>query len=250
MSAPVPADAVPADAPERRSADASPRALQVVVRLERGTAPAVADVCGSVSAAVLALLDDDAARPGGAWADAVAAWRDGRIRKLVRRARGEPWRRVQLLDGVTVQRGDVEARALVPAPMDEAPPELARLQIQSTALDPPQRLDAIAPAGAATMTIALTPLVDMSWGKRAAQCAHAAQLLWERSAADQVRAWVQAGRPIEVVFPTSPCWAELADAAPVHVHDGGFTEVEPGTHTALSWWRGPDSSRAERIDPT
>jgi len=39
-----------------------------------------------------------------------------------------------------------------------------------------------------------------------------------------------------VLLPDAAAWAHLVRRAPVAVHDGGFTEVAPGTRTALAWW--------------
>ncbi len=77
----------------------------------------------------------------------------------------------------------------------------------------------------------------MSWGKQAAQCAHAGQLAWQRAGPARVAAWMEAGRPLRVVHPTPERWAELIAEADVTVHDGGFTEIPAGTLTAVAVWR-------------
>jgi peptidyl-tRNA hydrolase len=91
----------------------------------------------------------------------------------------------------------------------------------------------------AGLIIAVTPLVEMSWGKQAAQCAHAGQWAWMRSDVEMVSRWDAAGRPITVVHPNQQRWAELAEIAPVQIHDGGYTEIPAGTKTALAWWAEP-----------
>jgi peptidyl-tRNA hydrolase len=41
---------------------------------------------------------------------------------------------------------------------------------------------------------------------------------------------------VRVVAPGPGEWAAFERAARVAVHDGGFTEVPPGTRTALGGW--------------
>ena len=215
----------------------SARALQLAVRVEKVDPPTTASICAAAALATIALLDDERSRPGGEWHDAVAAWNGDRIRKIVRRGRASAWQRAQRPDGVTVDRDGAEVRAYVPGPLDEAPEDLAKLQIRSTPLDEVQRVDVLPDAHG--LVIAVTPLVEMSWGKQAAQCAHAGQWAWMRSGRDVVERWDAAGRPITIVHPVEALWNRLADDAVVQIHDGGFTEVPSGTRTAVAWWSEP-----------
>jgi len=227
MLQPVPESAAP-------TVSESPWALQLAVRVEKASPPMVADICVAAVLATVALLDDDRSQPGGPWFDAVNQWNGKRIRKIVRRGRASAWQRAQAPDGVTVQRGGAEVRAFVPSPMDQAPEALAKLQIQSSPLDeiePCRMLPAVA-----GLVIAITPLVEMSWGKQAAQCAHAGQWAWMRSDDQTVDGWNDAGRPVTIVHPDTTLWATLASDAVVQIHDGGFTEIPAGTRTAVAWW--------------
>ncbi|MGC1753140.1 MAG: peptidyl-tRNA hydrolase, partial [Trebonia sp.] len=72
------------------SRDEAPQyALPLVVRVERDAPPARTDALEGAARAVLWFLDDPRVTdPDGEWAGAVRAWTDGRIRKVVRRARG------------------------------------------------------------------------------------------------------------------------------------------------------------------
>jgi peptidyl-tRNA hydrolase len=80
--------------------------------------------------------------------------------------------------------------------------------------------------------VLLSPEVEITTGKAMAQAAHAAQLGWRALPARARRPWQAAGFPLAVRDATLPQWrATLQSGAPV-VHDGGFTEVEPGTATA------------------
>lgn len=224
-----PSDAPNADVP-------SPWALQLVARVEKIDPPSVASICAASVIATIELLDDERCRPGGEWFDAVASWNGERIRKIVRRGRASSWRRAQQPAGVTVGRDGAVVRAFVPSPMDQAPVAVARLQIQSSPLGDVDLVDAVPTV--AGLLIAVTPLVEMSWGKQAAQCAHAGQWAWMRSDPDVVARWDDAGRPVTIVHPTEQLWTRLVEVAPVQIHDGGFTEIPAGTRTAVAWWSG------------
>jgi peptidyl-tRNA hydrolase len=205
--------------------------------VEKSDPPSTAQICEVAALATILLLDDERSQPNGEWHDAVTAWNGNRIRKIVRRGRASAWRRAQEPDGVTAERGGVEVRAFVPSRLDEAPEQLAKLQIQSSPLDDVEPIDVL--PDVAGLIIAVTPLVEMSWGKQAAQCAHAGQWAWMRSDVEMVSRWDAAGRPITVVHPNQQRWAELAEIAPVQIHDGGYTEIPAGTKTALAWWAEP-----------
>ncbi|MFK8026410.1 MAG: hypothetical protein AB8G26_20820 [Ilumatobacter sp.] len=215
----------------------SPLALQLAVRVEKVDPPTTAAICAAAALATIALLDDQRSAAGGAWHEAVSAWNGDRIRKLTRRGRGAAWLRAQRPAGVTCSRDGAEVRAYVPGPLDAAPEELAKLQIRSTPLDEIELVDARPVCEATpTLLIAVTPHVEMSWGKQAAQCAHAGQWAWMRADADLVDAWDRVDRPIRVLHPTDALWADLVADAAVEIHDGGFTEVPAGTKTAVACW--------------
>ncbi|MEO1063452.1 MAG: peptidyl-tRNA hydrolase [Actinomycetota bacterium] len=214
--------------------EAVPRAMQLAVRIEKAAPPTTAAVCAATALATISLLDDARSQPGGEWHGAVSAWNGERIRKIVRRGRGSPWRRAQEPAGVTVARDGAEVRAYVPSRVDDVPEPVSRLQIQSTPLDEADLVDQLPELDG--LLIAVTPSIEMSWGKRAAQSAHAGQWAWMRSDPEVVGRWDRRGRPIVVVHPTERLWAELTARAPVQIHDGGFTEVPAGTKTAVAWW--------------
>ena len=211
-----------------------PRALQLAVRVEKHQPPATAAVCAATARATIELLDDERSRPGGSWHDAVAAWNGARIRKIVRRGRGALWQKAQRPDGVTVSYDGAEVRAYVPSRVDDVPDAVTKLQIQSTPLDEVVPVTEVPPVGG--LLIAVTPLIEMSWGKQAAQTAHAGQWAWMRSDRQVVAEWDAEGRPITVVHPDASLWAVLVERAPVQIQDGGFTEVPAGTRTAVAWW--------------
>ncbi len=216
--------------------------MQLVARVERVDPPGVTEVATAAVLAVIGLLADERSQPGGEWADQFATWqREGRIRKLVRRARASAWIRAQEPDGHTASHQRAEVRAYVPSPMDQAPDAVAKLQIRSSSLGDEDSAtsghDGVAVSKEISgLIISITPEVAMSWGKQAAQCAHAGQLLWRDATPDQRSRWDDAGRPVSILRPDSAQFARQQSEAIVEVRDGGFTEIPAGTLTALSWW--------------
>jgi len=200
--------------------------LPLAVRIERATPPTRTDALEAAARAVLLMLTSD--EPD--WQDAIRAWDGSRIRKVVRRGRGAEWRRAERLPGITVVRGSAEVRVYPPIPVADWPSELARLQVGGTHLDDPDPPPDPAPG---TPLILLSPHVEMSAGKAMAQAGHAAQLGWRSLSDGERQRWRDADFDLAVRFATARQWrTAVAGGAPV-VHDAGFTEVEPGSETAL-----------------
>jgi peptidyl-tRNA hydrolase len=205
--------------------------MQLVARAEKAEPPSHSAVCAAAASAVARLLTDPrVTEPDGEWHALVHRWQSGRIRKVVRRARGVRWPEVQALPGVTVDHDGAQVRAFVPAPVDEIPPELAKLQVAG--LDLPDAEDQ-GPPGPPYAAIALNPDVPMTTGKAAAQSGHAAQLLLMQARKKDVTAWIQGGLRVGIVRDTP--WRKCVKHATVAVRDAGFTEVPPGTMTAIAW---------------
>jgi peptidyl-tRNA hydrolase len=182
--------------------------------------------------AVVELLTDvRAADPEGQWYEAVRTWEDARIRKVARRARGVRWPEAQKVPGVTVEYAGAQARAFVPGPVDEVPPEISRLQVAGTDLADEGPLPV--PGTRPYAVIALNPEVTMTTGKAAAQSGHAAQLLLRQGDPALVQDWLAAGAVVLVERDVP--WRECVRRATVAVRDAGFTEVPPGTMTAIAW---------------
>ena len=242
-----------------------PWGMQIAVRYDKVRPPRRIDVAEAAARAVVALLASPRTAPGGDWHDAVEHWRSGRIRKLVRRARGRRWEEVQDLPGITVEQegpagwGPAAARAAAPAPARPCPPALANTPVAGPpsppggARPPPPAAVAEAVArdpGAATgieltdesvspgapVTVEVTPLEGMTSGKLCAQVAHAAQLAWQSPAMPgAVRsAWAAQDYRIRVVFPTPDAWRDAS--RPVSVVDAGFTELDGRKETTRALW--------------
>lgn len=204
----------------------------MAARVEKVEPPLLADVFAAAALGVIALLDDHRSLPGGDWHDEVAAWNGARIRKIMRRARASAWDRAHDVPGLTISHRSAQVRVFVPGIVDEAPPELRKLQIQTTPLDEPELSNTLDPVDAPTLTVMLNPAVDMSWGKQGAQVAHAAQRCWEGLSRTGRLDWNAAGRPVRVLTPTPDLWNDRLDAMTTTIRDGGFTEIPRGTLTS------------------
>lgn len=204
--------------------------LPLVVRIERATPPERTDALEAAALAVLTMLTDERAK-SGEWAETVLAWETIGIRKVVRRARGAEWRRVQELPGITVEMRSAEVRVHPPVPLDEWPKDLSRLQVSGTDLSDSAPPDPLQPGGA---VLWFNPELEMSAGKAMAQAGHAAQLAWwgtDRPARD---AWHAAGLPLAARTAGPHRWAALVGSGLPVVRDAGFTEVEPGSRTVVA----------------
>jgi peptidyl-tRNA hydrolase len=212
--------------------EAAQYALPLVVRVERGSPPARTDALEGAARAVLWFLDDPRVTDsGGEWADAVHAWTDARIRKVVRRARGAGWERAAALPGITITQGSAEIRVYPPVPVDEWPAELARLQVAGTELEDPEPPPAV-PEG--TPVLWVNPGLPMTAGKAMAQVGHAAQLAWMRLGAMDRSDWRDHDFDLAVRPAQPDQWAALVASGLPIVQDGGFTEVAPGSCTVVA----------------
>jgi peptidyl-tRNA hydrolase len=196
------------------------------VRIERVDPPTRTDALEAAARAVLLMLSTDREE----WADTIAAWDGQRIRKVIRRARGAEWQRALTVDGLDVTQRSAQLRVYPPVPIDGWPPELARLQVGGTNLTDPEPPEQPA---AGTPVVLLSPHAQMSTGKAMAQVAHAAQLGWRSLSRRARRRWRDAEFSLAVRDATEATWRHAFTAGAPVVHDGGFTEVAPGTATAL-----------------
>ncbi len=207
-------------------------ALPLVIWVPRAAPPARTDALEAAARAVLRFLSDPrVTEPGGEWAAAVRAWTDGRIRKVVRRARGAAWERAAALPGITVVHRSATIRVYPPVPAGAWPAELARLQVSGTKLEDPQ------PPGevpAQTPVLWLNPELAMTAGKAMAQAGHAAQLAWWRLGPRLRSEWKDADFELAVRTAAAGRWPELVASGLPVVRDGGFTEVAPGSCTVVA----------------
>ncbi|KAB8183069.1 peptidyl-tRNA hydrolase [Microbispora catharanthi] len=209
------------------------RVLPLVVRIERAAPPQRTDALEAAATAVVRLLDraQDRAEDGGEWLDEVAEWQDGRIRKVVRRARGAEWRRALALPGITVTVRTAEVRVHPPVPLDDWPRDLARLQVSGTDLS-----DDAAPqeAGPDDVVLWINPHLEMTAGKAMAQAGHGAQFAWWGADEADRAAWRERGFAVRVRTAGPARWDALAASGLPVVRDAGFTEIAPGSATVVA----------------
>ena len=203
------------------------QAMQLAINLPKQDPPGRNQVLADAARAAVAVCLDPRAGEDGFWRDALDAWYSHRIRKVARRARNKAWDDVQVLPGVTV--GSV--RAFVPSAVSEVPHSIAKLQIKGTEIEPGE----VRPLDSEAPLIALDTSLQMSAGKAVAQAGHASMLLAAARETSWVQQWAQAGFPLNVRELPREEFAELA-ARPetVAVRDAGFTEVAPGSTTAIA----------------
>jgi len=203
--------------------------LTLVVRVEKNARPGQTEALEAAARAVLAILADERSAGEGEWAEAMRAWQDARIRKVVRRARGAEWRRAEALPGITVTGAKAEVRVFPPVPLDAVPKDLAKLQVTGTDFEDPEDL----PEHEGPV-LWINPGVTMSSGKAMAQCGHAAHLAWLALSAAGRKEWVAADFALAVRTATHPQWQKLLTTGLPVVQDAGFTEVAPGSRTVIA----------------
>ncbi|ONI71430.1 peptidyl-tRNA hydrolase [Kribbella sp. ALI-6-A] len=237
--------------------------LTLVAHVEKNERPAQTDALETAARAVLAILADERSIGEGEWAEAMRAWQDARIRKVVRRARGAEWRRASALPGITVRSGEpvepvepeepagaaqveepagaaqveepagpppAEVRVFPPVPVDELPKDLAKLQVTGTDLEDGE-LPAVAPG---VPVLWVNPGLEMSTGKTMAQVGHAAHLAWWALSDAARKAWIDDDFRLAVRTASPERWKQLLRSRLPVVQDAGFTEVEPGSRTVVA----------------
>ncbi|MEU4608167.1 peptidyl-tRNA hydrolase [Kribbella sp. NPDC023972] len=204
--------------------------LTLVVRVEKNARPGQTDALETAARAVLAILADERSAGEGEWAEAMLAWQDARIRKVVRRARGAEWRRAEALPGITVRGSTAEVRVFPPVPLDAVPKDLAKLQVTGTDFEDPE--DELSTPEAPVLWI--NPGLTMSSGKAMAQCGHAAHLAWLALSVQARKEWATADFRLAVRTATPTHWQTLLTTGLPVVQDAGFTEVAPGSRTVIT----------------
>jgi peptidyl-tRNA hydrolase len=212
-----------------------PWVMQIALLVDKANPASRGHLCAAAATAVVRLISHVNAQPDGPWHAEVIAWSDTQIRKHARRARGGTWQAIQGLPGVTAIVAGAQARAFVPTPMSDIPADLKRLQLSGSEPDTlgPQHI-ADRPDGPVIISISTNPVLSL--GKAAAAAGHAAQLTYYQMPAEQRDRWAQAGFPVVVEHPSPANWPTVRASGLVVVQDAGYTEIDPGTVTAVSRW--------------
>nr|WP_202511972.1 peptidyl-tRNA hydrolase [Streptomyces sp. SID3343] len=207
--------------------------MPLVVHIEKDAPPARTDALEAAARAVLVLLADErSTAPEGEWYDAVRAWQDNRIRKVVRRARGAEWRRAGTLPGITIAHASAEVRVYPPIPLDAWPKELVKLQVSGTDLDAPTTPPPAPAVGQAVLW--LNPALEMTAGKAMAQVGHGAHIAWMEMGPAAREAWVARDFDLAVRVADPLAWPALTASGRPVVRDAGFTEIAPGSCTVVT----------------
>lgn len=210
------------------------QAMQIALHIPKDVPPVRHDLLAAAARAVVQVCLDPRAAQDPEYRSRLEAWYDHLIRKVARRARNKNWLDAQTVAGVTAEVGSAQARAFLPSPVSEVPPELKKLQIQGTELP---REDAAEQDTAVPELprIYLDAGLAMTTGKAAAQAGHGAMLLAAHRDLDWVWRWAQRDFALTVAEVDSALFAGLADDPDaVAVRDAGFTEVAPDSKTVLA----------------
>ena len=207
----------------------SPWALQCVVN--EATEFSENALAQATALAVLHFLDK--AKENPEWAEAVTRWKQGRIRKILRRARNAKWDKLAQEEGVTTIHNGIEIRVFVPSAMDAIPANIKKCQVSGITAKENEYIKTTNPLP--FLAIFSNRSLNMSPGKAAIACAHVAQLMSEQLTEEDYNAWKQEGFPLwtSTLGQVQPWLEKFAD---VIIHDGGLTEVEPGSITAIGMW--------------
>lgn len=213
----------------------SPWALQCVV--EETADFNEQELAEALSIAVLNFLD--AAKENPEWSAAVSRWKQGRIRKILRRARNARWTKLEDEAGLTTVTNGISVRVFVPSAMDSIPANIKKCQVSGLNVNPKIHM---ANPDEACLTISINSALDMSAAKAAVACAHVAQLMSEQMSDSAYLGWKKSGFSVAIEYLDVTYFNEfqspvdIDEVADVVIHDGGLTEVEPGSITAVGFW--------------
>ncbi|WP_280275552.1 peptidyl-tRNA hydrolase [Nocardia wallacei] len=210
------------------------QAMQMVLHVPKVDPPERSALLAAAATAVVRLCLDPRVGPDGEWADRYLTWKRSRIRKVARRARGAQWLAAGEVDGVTVEVGGAQARALVPGPVGDIDPRIRKLQIGGTDLEP----DEPGPPDPELPVLWVNSDLGMTVGKAAAQVGHASMLLAGALPVEWAYAWSLRGFRCSVRDAGPRQWSALCDevrqGSATAVRDAGFTEVAPGSTTVIA----------------
>ena len=217
------------------------QAMPIVLNMPKASPPRRRELLEAAAlASVLVCLDARAGRDG-VWKESLSRWYGARIRKIARRARTSgQWSTVQSIPGVTVTIGVSSARGFLPGPVRDVDSRIGKLQISGTDLprDDSAQGEHIKGRDPVQPMIALNADLGMSVGKAAAQVGHAAMLWAAHASFPTIQRWLDEPRFTILEVASSDLEAAVCRHQTGHnveVIDAGFTEVAPGSRTAVAF---------------
>jgi hypothetical protein len=158
----------------------------------------------------------------------LSEWLNGRIRKLVKRARNKAWDDTIEASENFAQAtfGSATVRVFPPVHFSEMPPSLKKLQV--TGLES-EKQEIFVDPNFTGLEITVDSRLGMSTGKTVAQVNHVAQLFLMDGEIEKVEEWQKRG------FPTRFKFSDEIASSPfdIQVQDAGFTEIPAGSRTAI-----------------
>lgn len=207
----------------------SPWALQCVVEDNKDFTGL--QLAHALAVSVASFLDS--VKPDSERAKSIERWMEGRIRKILRRAKNSAWNAVQAEDGETYEVEGVKIRVLTPTAMDSIPKAVAKCQVShlTTLPDTAATYGPLSPC----LKIYTNRSLNMSAPKAAVAAAHVAQLMGMKLTLADYNLW----RENKFALTVSTL-GEISDfvesVSSVAVRDAGLTEVVPGSITAIGIW--------------
>lgn len=207
----------------------SPWALQIVVEDTKDFSPL--QLALATAKAVVSFLGDQSLTEDEE--QSIRRWMQGRIRKVVRRAKNAAWTKAKEVPGRTYSFHGVNLHVVVPTAVDDLAPAIKKAQVSGLQTIPNEK--SYIEDENSTFTIFLNRSLDMSAPKAAVAAAHAAQLMARMLTPADYYEWEQSGYPMKVTSLIA-IDESTEQFCSVVVHDAGFTEVSPGSATSMGLW--------------
>lgn len=207
-----------------------PWGMQIVVEDTKSFSPL--ELAHAVAKGVTVYLDEAQHSPERL--ASINSWMKGRIRKVVRRAKNIAWDKVQDVDGLSYADDKVSLRVMTPTDMESIPVSVRKTQVSGM-----QTVDnelSFVSDPDPLFTIFLNRSLNMSPPKAAVAAAHAAHLMLMKLTPSDYEKWKSSGFAMKVttLYSLDSPFVEFMSVA---IHDGGLTEVTPGSVTAMGMWK-------------
>lgn len=209
-------------------------------KLDDGTMPSEDDAMSACVSAMFSIFDGYGTDSD--LTNRVDEWIKSRIRKIVKRAHGAKWRKLEsavesgdvaIPSSVTLNaHGESVVYAFAPMRASEMPKVLRNLQVSGLDLGRSQcdGLNHQESGSEMTLLVTLNDDVEMTSGKAIAQACHVAQVALKALDDDDFSEWCDSGLQCQFT------WKRLCGDASNHdvvIHDAGFTEVPSNSLTAV-----------------